>query len=60
MAESDTSDPDQQVAEELCLMWNRKTLGAPFVVRFCVSGLQSVKPDTCFSKAHFQTGEREV
>jgi len=39
-------------------MCNKTILGAPFVGEFCVYGLQSVKPDTCFDKVHFQTSER--
>jgi hypothetical protein len=31
-------------------MCNKTILGAPFVGEFCVYGLQSVKPDTCFKK----------
>jgi hypothetical protein len=36
VVESDMSNLDQHIDEELCLMWNRTTLGAPFVSRFCV------------------------
>jgi hypothetical protein len=39
VVESDMSNLDQQVVEELCLKWNRTTLGAPFVNGFCVFGL---------------------
>ncbi len=38
MVESDMNNRDQQVVE-LCLMWNRTTLGASFVSGFCVSML---------------------
>jgi len=58
--QSDMSNRDQQVAEELCLMWNMKTLGAPFVNEFCVSTLQLVKPHMCFNKVHLHMGERQV
>jgi hypothetical protein len=60
MVESDMSNLDQQVAEELCLVWNKTTLGVPFICGFCVYGLQLVKPNTCFSKVHFHMGERKV
>ncbi len=60
MVESDMSNLDQQVDKELCLMWNRTTLGVPFVNGFCVSKLQLVKPNTYFSKVHFHIGDREV
>ncbi len=54
------SKRDQQVAAELCFMWNKTTLGAPFVSGFCVSTLQLMKPNMCFSKVHFHMDEREV
>jgi hypothetical protein len=34
VVESDMSNLDQQVVEELCLMWNRRTLCAPFISGF--------------------------
>jgi hypothetical protein len=58
--ESDMNNWNQQVAEELCLMWNRTTLGAPFVSGLWVSRLQLMKPNTCFNKVRFNMGEREV
>jgi hypothetical protein len=39
MVESDMNNQHQQVAEELCLIWNRTNLGAPFISGFCVSTL---------------------
>jgi len=60
VVESDMSNQDQQVAKELCFMWNMTTFGVPFVSRFCISMLQLMKPNTCFNKVHFHMGEREV
>ncbi len=39
MVESDMNNLNQQVVEELCLMWNRTILGVPFISGFCVHGL---------------------
>ncbi len=60
MVESDMNNLNQQVVEKLGLMWNRTILGVPFISGFCVYGLQSIKPNTCFNKVHFHMGEREV
>jgi hypothetical protein len=39
VVESDMNNLNQQVVEELCLMWNRTILGVPFISGFCVHGL---------------------
>jgi hypothetical protein len=60
VVENDMKNLNQQAVEKLCLMWNRTILGVLFISGFCVYGLQSIKPNTCFSKVHFHMGEREV